>query len=58
MPAIKIRGKTLGSCVLNNFLVLFTHDESTDRIYRIDKPDDISKIINATEKNQIKIKRN
>jgi len=47
MPTIKIRGKTLGSCVLNNFLVLFTHDESTDRIYRIDRPDDVSKISNT-----------
>lgn len=47
MPAIKIRGKTLGSCVLNDFLVLFTHDESADRIYRMGKPNDISKISNT-----------
>ena len=47
MPAIKIRGKTLGSCVLNDFLVLFTHDESADRIYRMGKPDGISKISNT-----------
>ena len=34
-----IQGKTLGTCVINDFLVLFTHDESTDRIYKINPPD-------------------
>ena len=38
MATTTIRGETIGTCVINDFLVLFTHDESADRIYKISQP--------------------
>lgn len=37
---MNITGKTIGSCVINEYLILFTHDESSDRIYKIKPPND------------------
>ncbi len=33
-----IQGKTLGTCVINDFLVLFTHEPGIDRIYKVSNP--------------------
>lgn len=37
---LSIEGTVIGSCVLNEFLVLFTHDDTADRIYRIELAED------------------
>lgn len=42
MEYATIIGKCLGTCVINNFLIMFTHDSSVepgiDRIYKVDNP--------------------
>lgn len=35
---MNIIGKTIGSCVINECLILFTTDNSSDRIYKIKPP--------------------
>lgn len=44
---MNIIGKTIGSCVINECLILFTTDDSSDRIYKIKPPnsDGISDVI-------------
>lgn len=37
---LTIQGTVLGSCVLNEYLVLFTHSVAADRIYRIELTED------------------
>ena len=37
-----ILGKCLGTCVINNFLIIFTHELNIDRIYKISKPENNS----------------
>ena len=51
MPTSNIIGKTIGSCVLNEYLILFTKDDSFDRIYKIKPPNDsgISDIVKLFE---------
>lgn len=44
MAIINIRGKTLGSCVINEFLILFTHESGIDRIYKVHQPASDTKI--------------
>lgn len=37
---VQLSGTTIGYCVLNNHIVVFTTDNTTDRIYRVDLNDD------------------
>lgn len=47
MATINIRGKTLGSCVIGDSLILFTHESGADRIYKLNKPDESTSISNG-----------
>ena len=38
ITSIDILGSTLGTCVIDEYLVIFTHDSTHDRIYRLSKP--------------------
>lgn len=49
MPTITIRGKTLGTCVINEFLILFTHESGVDRIYKVNRPNSVTGISNITK---------
>jgi hypothetical protein len=48
---MNIIGKTIGSCVINEYLILFTTDSSSDRIYKIKPPNDsgVSDVVKLAE---------
>lgn len=50
---MNITGKTIGSCVINEYLILFTTDDSYDRIYKIKPPNDsgVSDVVKLAELN-------